>query len=515
MLFQSSSDKSKKSKNSSKNNSNNNSKNKAADKTGKADQDTIRVSRKSEEKKVAASTVASEIVDEPTIIVPPVKPPVELPPQATEEGTTANGEEDVKTSEKMPSTEVADAATAETAAPQEEAEPRSSDPENQEQQTSALSDEDENTEKAEDEKEYSAAEGTDASLLSEFAPKPMNIPNIDLEKEKRRQEKRSQNRKKQTKKVEARKKRSRKKASVGRKILVGLTSFLLFLVLSVTMTGLISVLSVQLATSKSAVRYSVKNMNIASEVAVGSVDDSGGYLEGIVDTSKISDRTALVDIIRDNAQGSITYGQIISTFRSSSVETMVADKVKAAADYLLMGKKYVDPTGQEIAALIRENSTHIRSLTGRSLTEEDYTRIAAHYDNDASLGDISAYSLSQTKLGGYTHITRHIFSVKILAALLLINILLIILLCILTKKTAHIPVGWAFIVSGILVVVGAVFYRPLNMLNSVSSLFAQTVINNYCSFFTTATIIVGGVFAVIGAFIFLVGNASSGYEDEE
>ncbi len=356
------------------------------------------------------------------------------------------------------------------------------------------------------EEEYSAADGTDASLLSEFAPKPINIPHVDMEKEKRRQEKRRKNRKKEREKVEARKKRSKKKASAGQRVAMGLASFLLFLVFSVTMTGFISVFSAQLATSKYAFQLAVKNMDIA-EIPLGGIDDYAAL--GLRENSR---RAALVDMIRDNAGDNVfaTYSEIKAGIRSSGAEDFISDQLKAASDYLLLDKPYSPATGSDIAAVIKDSASLIRNLTGRELSDMDYAAIAAHFDNSGKMEDISRSSLDATKLRtSYTKYTKNLLSVNILLALLLVNIMLIVLLYVLGRpgSSGHIPIGWGFIISGLAVIGGAIFmFRPAY---ETQSQFLQAVLNNYFNFFTTTVVVMAGIFTVVGAFIFLVGNAAS------
>lgn len=358
----------------------------------------------------------------------------------------------------------------------------------------------EKAEEPKSEAEYSAAEGTDASLLSEFAPKPMNIPHVDLEKEKKKQEKRKQNQGKEKKKVEARKNKGKKKRSKGKKIAAGIAAFFIFVALTAAMTGLISILSVHITTGEYAFRAAVKNSDIA-EITIGSVRN---YER--LGMNKCSGESALVDIIKDNSDVSVTYKEIISSVRSSSVNDFLAGEMKAAADYLLSDKPYTAVTGSEIASVIKDNSTLVRNLTGRTLTDEDYTAVSAYFEEYGNMSEISAEALDGTLLKGQSKYVKHLMSLKILGALLLLCILLIILLCVVSRGTAHVPLGWSFILSGIAVILGAVFFRPSY---SVSSRFLQTLLNNYFNFFTTAVIIIAGVFAVIGAFIFLIGNASS------
>lgn len=354
-------------------------------------------------------------------------------------------------------------------------------------------------------REYSAAEGTDASLLSEFAPKPMNIPNVDLEKEKKKQEKRKSNRKKEEKKVEERKNRGKRKRSKGRKIAAGFAAFLIFIVLTAAMTGFISMLSLQTTTSEYAFRMSVRSMDIA-EITVGSIPDYEAL--GMV---RSSSNAALVDIIRDNSNVNITYKEIITAIRGSSVEEFLAGEMKSASDHILLGKAYTPVTGEEIAAVIKDNATLVRNLTGRVLTDEDYSNIAAHFENYSDMEQISLEALDSTWLSSQHEYVKHLASLKMLGALLLICIMLIVLLCVVARSSTHVPLGWSFILGGVGVILGAVFFRP--SYNAGSSVFLQSVLDKYFNFFTTAVIIIAAVFAIIGAFIFLVGNASSDSED--
>lgn len=350
------------------------------------------------------------------------------------------------------------------------------------------------------EQEYSAAEGTDASLLSEFAPKPINIPNVDLEKEKKKQEKRRQQRDKEVKKVAARKSKSSKKASMGKKVAVGIAGFLLFVLLTGAMTGLISVVSLHASTSKLAFKTAVRNMEV-QEISLGRIKN---YDElGLV---KSSSNAALIDIIRDNSDVAVTYKEINSAVRSSGVDDFIAENMKNAVDYLLKGTSYEPITEEDIVGEIRSNATLVRNLTSKELTDEDYSAIAAHFAQDGNLEEISREALDKTPLRSYTDMTRHAMSMTILGALLLLALALIIVICVVCRGSSYIPVGWAFIVSGILVVLAAVLFAPVY---GVSSPFLQTVIDRYFSFFKTSVIVSGAIFTVIGAIIFLVGSGTA------
>ncbi len=352
--------------------------------------------------------------------------------------------------------------------------------------------------------EYSAAEGTDASLLSEFAPKPMNIPNVNLEKEKKKQEKRKQNHSKEIKKVESRKNRGKKKMSAGRRFAAAFASFLLFIVLTGFMTGFIGVFSTQIATSDYAFRLSVKNMDIA-EITIGSIDDYERL--GMRECSK---KAALVDIFRDNSDVVVTYKEIISSIKSSSVENFIAGEMKEASDHLLLGREYTPVTGNDISMVIKENATLVRNLTGRVLTDEDYANIASYFEEYGHLEDVSLEAVDSTALSKYTQYTRRLMSVKILAALLLMCIFLIVLICVVGRGYAHIPLGWSFILSGVFVVVAGILFRPSFAVNTA---FLSTVLKTYFNFFSTTVIVIASIFTVIGAFIFLVGNASAEHDD--
>ena len=355
-----------------------------------------------------------------------------------------------------------------------------------------------------EETEYSAAEGTDASLLSEFAPKPMNIPNVNLEREKKRQERREKKRDLEKKKVEARKNRHKKaKRSTGQKIAAGIACFVLFMVMSVTMTAFISSLTIQAATSRYAFRLAVDNMDVA-EITIGSPDYRA--LRDSFDMDESSGRAALVDMIRDNSNVLVTYGEIVSGIEGSGVESFLETQLKSAVDHLLLDKPYTPMTGEDIANVVKNSATLVRNLTGRILTDEDYSNIAAYFESGGKLDDVSIQAVESAQLRKYTPYTRNLLSLNILGALLLINILLIVLLVVLGRNSAHIPIGWAFIVSGIAVVVGGILFKPSH---AVTSGFLQTVLNQYFSFFTMTVVIIAGIFAVVGALIFLIGNAAN------
>lgn len=352
--------------------------------------------------------------------------------------------------------------------------------------------------------DYSAAEGTDARLLSEFAPKPIDIPNVNLEKEKKKQEKRRKNRVKDAKKVAVRKSKKNKKRSKAQKAVFGIISFILFLILTVSMTGFISVLSVQTATSRYAFTIAVKNMDTPN-ITIGEIKDNDAL--GIVKSSR---RGALVDIIRDNSNLAITYKDITSALRSSDMEEFLADRMKSAADYLLRGGEYSDLTGSEIADVIKSGSTVVSNLTGRVLTDEDYAAIAEHFDTYGRLDQVSRDALSRTVISEYTPEISKVMSLPVLGGLLLLVLALIILLCIFCRESTYLPMGWSFILSGLAVVAAAILFRPSY---NVASEFLESVISSYFGFFTVAVIIIAAVFTVVGALIFLIGNAAADKTD--
>ncbi|MCH5188122.1 MAG: hypothetical protein J1F63_06935 [Oscillospiraceae bacterium] len=362
----------------------------------------------------------------------------------------------------------------------------------------------EQSEPAEAGEEYSAAEGTDAQLLSEFAPKPINIPNIDLEKEKKKQEKRKKNRGKEVKKVQARKNKRGKKKTAGQKAVVAIAGFVLFVLMTAALAGFISVLSVQTATSEYAFRLAVRNMDVP-EITIGGIQNTE-----VLGLERSPSNAALIDIIRDNSDVLVTYREINSAIRGSGVERFIADRLKAASDYLLRGKSYNDLTGDEIAAVIRENSTLVQNLTGRVLTAEDYEVISEYFETYGDLGAVSRRALDETRLSRYTDISRHLTSLVILGAMLLICLVLLILICVICRESTYLPLGWSFILSGVMVILAAIFFRPSH---TVSTQFLQIVLDSYFSFFTAAVIIIAGIFTVIGAFIFLIGNASADHDD--
>lgn len=357
--------------------------------------------------------------------------------------------------------------------------------------------------------EYSAAEGTDASLLSEFAPKPMNIPNVNLEREKKDQAKRDRKRGQEKKKVESRKKHGNKgkRRSTGQKVAAAIASFLIFLIMTATMSGFVSLLSVQLATCRYAMNLAVSNMDVA-EIPI----DTPNYpaLAESFGMVTSSGRAALVDLIRDNSQVAVTYDEILSGIKSSGMEDFLVRRLLSAKDYLLFDKPYTPVTGADISNVIKDNATLVRNLTGIILSDGDYANIATYFEDSGKLDNVSEQALSQTWLRQYTPIAKKLLDIKVLAGLLLINILLMVLLIILGRNSAHIPIGWAFILSGIAVVVAGIMFRPSF---AVASGFLQTVLNSYFSFFTGAVVVIAAAFAIIGALIFLIGNAVT--DDDE
>ena len=224
------------------------------------------------------------------------------------------------------------------------------------------------------------------------------------------------------------------------------------------------------------------NMDVA-EIAIGGDVDYERL--GMKESSR---RAALVDMLRDNGLDgvTVTYSEIKSGIHSSGMEKFLSTGLKSASDYLLLDKPYVPVTGSDIAGVIREGATLVRNLTGRELSDEDYTEIVAYFDEGDKLDDVSLQALSSVKLREYTPYTKNLLSLNILGALLLINIMLIVVLVILGRAggSAHVPIGWGFIISGIAVILGGLLglflfatTNPLFVRNRVANQVVGVILN--------------------------------------
>lgn len=349
-------------------------------------------------------------------------------------------------------------------------------------------------------------EEVEKEIMEEFAPKPIDIPNYNKEKE---QLKRAKVKKKQKVKNS---KKNKKRRKIIRKIFTVVSAVLLFLLLVVLGTATVASLTIRVNTTEFALEDAIRNSRPESYI-IGNI---GEELREELILAESSERAGLADIIKDNSKSTVktTYAEIEKEVRTSTYPAFLAGITSRVINYYLYGGEYVPVTQKEITNAIYKNSSKIDFLTGRKLFENNCNTIAKSIMKSEVVKGLSKESLDKQKSAEITGITSAILSFPILIGMVLALILMIVFVIIVCSGYAHKIIGFAIMVSGALSGVAGFIYRPLF---NTSSAFIKCVVDAITGYFNKNALIYGAVVFVIGLLVVLIGSAIADreYEDEE
>ncbi len=349
-------------------------------------------------------------------------------------------------------------------------------------------------------------EEVEKEIMEEFAPKPIDIPNYDKEKEQRKRAK-----VKQKQKVKNSKK-NKKRRKIIKKIVSIVSAVLLFILLVVLGTATVTSLTIRVNTTEFALESAIMDSRPESYI-IGSIDEE--LREDLI-LDESSERAGLADIIKDNSKSTVktTYAEIEKEVRSSTYPSFVAGIASRVINYYLYGSEYIPVSQKEISDVIYKNSSKIDFLTGRKLFENNCNTIARSVVKSKTVKELSRESLDKQKSAKITGVTSAVLSLPILIGMVLALILMIILVMIVCSGYSHKIIGFAIMVSGALSGAAGFIYKPMF---TTSSEFIKCVVDAIVQSFNKNALIYGIVVFVIGLLIVLIGSAIADrdYEDEE
>ncbi len=345
-------------------------------------------------------------------------------------------------------------------------------------------------------------EAVEREIMEEFAPKPIEIPNYDKEKEQKKREKAKQKKKgKKSKKAKKRKKMVKKILNV---IMMSLLALLLVVITIVTVAALI----VRLNTSE----YAVENAINDSRPEMFTIGNLSADLRGNLILVESSPEAGLADIIRDNTKGTVrtTYSTIEAEVKKSTYPEFVASVASEVIGYYLYGNEYSPLTRKEISDVVAQNSSKIDFLTGRKLYRQQCDDIATSVLKSKAVQELSAESLNNQPTVKITTIASAILSLPMLIGMVVALLLLIILVIILCGGYSHKIIGAAFIIAGALSGTAGFLYKPMF---NVSSKFINCVIDAIVQSFNKNSLICGVCVLALGVLVIFIGSAFTDREE--
>lgn len=358
----------------------------------------------------------------------------------------------------------------------------------------------ENTDKDNEENESSAAE----EFISEFAPAPINIPNYNKQKAMQKREKANAKKKKQNSR------KSKKRRRMLRKVLFVVRTILLFLLLFAVIFTTISVLVTKINTSEFSVESTIRTHE-PERFVVGKVKNPSK-----LNLKQSSMRASVADILRDNSMILVTYDDIQQAVRKSSYPDYVAKKAHDVLNYYLYGKPYKEITASEISNLLLDNVSYIKLVTGQELGDTACKALGKRIAASSALKETQESYLEKQPLSRYTYITSVMLSMPTLIGLVIALLLLLVLTVISCGGFVHRMIGWACMLSGIIMctLVGAskILFKPLF---KPATEFIRCVAEAIRNGFVSSALIYGGLMFLLGLIIMLIGHAMADSYDED
>ncbi len=354
--------------------------------------------------------------------------------------------------------------------------------------------------KNEDEKSNTnfISESEKQEIISNFTPEPINIPKYDIEKEHAKHNKNKERAKKR--KINKNKKAYR----ILIKTLTVVRNILLIMVLFAVVSSALASVIVRVNTSEYAIESSIRTNNPES-FTIGKIKDPAA-----LNMKKSSTRATITDILRDNSLYTITYQDIISIVKNSSYSKFIAKNAHGVISHLLYDKAYDGVKGEDVSNAILENSSEINSLTGSVIGQSACDAFEEYVDKSKALDEIKGENLDKLSIAKYTRFTKVALSLPVLVGLLFLIAVLIVLIVYICSGYSHIMIGWTTVVSGIFVgALGFLFKPSFNANNEFINCVGDAIMKG----FSVSSLIYGGIVALVGVLVLLIGRALS-YDDE-
>lgn len=342
------------------------------------------------------------------------------------------------------------------------------------------------------------SESDKQEIISDFTPEPINIPKYDIEKEHA----------KHNKNKERAKKRKNKKNTKAYKVLMKTLSVvrnvLIVMVLFAIVSSALASVIIRVNTSEYAIESSVRSNN-PETFTIGKIKDPAS-----LNMKRSSQRAAITDILRDNSLYTTTYEDIVSVVRKSSYSKLIAKNAHGVIASLLYGETYEGIKGEDVTETLLENVSYIKLVTGVELGQSACENFGAYVEKSPALKEIKETNLRKLPIAKYTEFTKVALSLPVLIGLLLLIAILVVLTVYVCSGYAHKIIGWTTVLSG--VVVGALGFlcKPTF---SAKNEFINCVADAVMKGFSFSSLIYGGIVALVGVLVLLIGRALA-YDDE-
>jgi len=329
-------------------------------------------------------------------------------------------------------------------------------------------------------------------FISEFAPEPIKIPNYNKEKEMRKIEKANEKSKKR------KSKKSKKRRKLIKKVVFVTRSVLLFVLLLSVVTATVSALLVKMNISE----YSVKSAIRSSEPETFVVGKIKAPAKINLKTS--SNKASIADVLRDNSLITVTYADIKNAVLKSTYPDFVAGVAHDVISYYVYGTEFEGVETNQISKVLLENASYIKLITGIELGESACNDIAKYVAKSEEAKGLWMENLAKQSAADYTDITSVFFSTTALICFVIALMLLMVLTVLLCKGFAHKMIGWATVVSGVIVAAVGFFIKPMF---TPSGEFVKSVLDAIVKNFNNTALLYGAITLLVGVLVMLIGKA--------
>lgn len=341
---------------------------------------------------------------------------------------------------------------------------------------------------------------TQEEFIAEFAPEPIKIPKYNKEKEMRKAEKAKE--KKKSRKT----KKSKKRMRMLRKIVFVARTIVLFVILVAVISATLSSLLVKMNVSEYSIETAIRNNNPESFI-VGKIKHPSK-----INFKASSQKASVADILRDNSMITVTYEDIKQAVSKSTYPGYIAEVAHNVVNHYIFGEPFKGITGIDIAEKVLENVSYIKLVTGVELGQSACKDIGSYAAKSETVKAFTAENLAKQPAAKYTHITSVAFSTTVLVCLVIALALLIVLTVLGCKGFIHKMIGWASIVSGLVVGVIGFLYEPTF---TTSSEFVKCVINAMTRSFNQSALVYAAIAILVGILAMLIGKAMNDEDDDE
>lgn len=335
-------------------------------------------------------------------------------------------------------------------------------------------------------------------IISEFAPTPIEIPNYNKEKAKKKAQK------EKVKKKKARTRKARRRKRMIRKTLRIVRNIFLFAFILIVATATVTSLLVKMNTTESSVEKAIRDAGPETFV-IGQIDNPDEiYLE------ESSASASVADIIRDNSGKGTTYKGIENAVDNSAYPGFISKITANIINYYVYGQSYKEVGETEIKEMLMDCNGRIGG-SSQLLGDTKSGVIAERIANSPAAKAVSAKELNKQEAVKYTSVTSVLFSSSVLIFLVVALLVLLILTIIYCRTYWHKIIGGAVITAGLIVGVLGFLFKPA-FVTAVP--FVRSVLDAITKSFNDSALIYGAVTILIGALLVFIGKSMRDDDDD-